>query len=72
VNVLWYQVVLNNSGGASVFNTWHQASVICNAGTCDLTPINVLPDGNYILWIGGWNSTGQTWNTGESISITAP
>ena len=70
-NVLWYQIYVDGPSG-NVMNSWHEASLVCDLSTCSVPSSSELANGNYGWWLGGWNSTAQTWTVEQTFTLTAP
>lgn len=75
INVEWYHVVIAGSGG-NVLDEWYQVgnTIDCFV-TCALTPDVTLTNGNYELWVQGWNEPygyGEWGSTAFTIDVPDP
>jgi hypothetical protein len=65
-----YQLWVGDPSG-KVYSAWYQASAICSAGSCSVTPALTLKGGSHTWWVQGWNTAGYgTWSAGMSFSTT--
>jgi hypothetical protein len=70
--VTWYYLWINGPTG-NVFKQWYDATAICSAGSCAVTPSITLSAGNFTWWVQTWNSTGYgPWSAGRTFNTTAP
>jgi hypothetical protein len=67
----FYYLTVRNAGGMYVDQTWYDASVVCSASTCSVTPATTLATGNNAWWVETWNSFGYgPWSAG--LTFTTP
>ena len=64
----WYYIYIQGPSGL-VHADWYRASVICNSGTCSVTPNLTLGGGTHTWWVQTWNPGGYgPWSTGMTFS----
>jgi hypothetical protein len=71
----WYYLWVNGPNG-NVINQWYQASSICSAGTCSVSPSKTLGGGLHTWWVRTWSPAGYgPWSAGMSFDtpvVTTP
>lgn len=68
----WYYLWVDGPSG-NVIKQWHQASDVCGASICSITPATILKGGAHIWWIRTWNNAGHgPWSESMSFSTTIP
>lgn len=68
----WYYLWVNGPSG-NVIKQWVQASAVCNATTCSVTPDTSLGAGAHTWWVRTWNQGGYgPWSDGLSLHVTLP
>jgi hypothetical protein len=68
----WYYLWVNRPSGDPI-KIWYEASAVCSAGTCSVTPDTALVSGAHTWWIQTWNSTGVgPWSNGMSFTAATP
>lgn len=55
----WYQLVIENSSGETVFSEWYRAAMRC-ATLCVVQPLAQLQPGNYVWYVTAYGPGGQT------------
>jgi len=68
---LWVSKVNGDGSLTTVHTKWYDASLVCNGGTCSITPAGItLTSGNYRWWIQTWNDGGYgPWSTRMDFSL---
>jgi uncharacterized protein YjiK len=68
---LWVSRVNEDGSLTTVHTKWYDASLVCSAGTCSVTPAGVtLTSGSYRWWIQTWNDAGYgPWSTRMDFSL---
>jgi secreted trypsin-like serine protease len=65
----WYYLWVNGPSG-NVVKTWYDASIVCGASTCSVTPAAALSSGAHIWWIQAWNEAGYSlWSSNSNFSL---
>lgn len=68
-----YQLYVQLSGGAVVFQRWAPASTLCGASTCSWTPGLSLGDGSYAFSVQGRNAAGYSaWAAFSPFTVGVP
>lgn len=65
----WYHLWVNGPSG-KVFSQWYEASAVCGASTCSITPAHELGGGNHTWWVQSWNKAGHgPWSAAKAFSL---
>lgn len=65
----WYYLWVEGPSGTMI-KQWYEASTICDAGACSVTPDINLSAGNYTFWVRGWNPAGYgPWSNGMNFNV---
>jgi hypothetical protein len=68
----WYYLWVEGPSG-NIIKQWYEASTICDAGVCSVTPNINLSAGNYTFWVQGWNPAGYgPWSNGVNFNVLLP
>jgi len=64
-----YYLWVDNAAG-NVIQQWYEASAVCGASTCSVTPATTLSGGAYTWWVQTWNSGGHgAWSIPMNFSV---
>jgi hypothetical protein len=64
----WYYLWVNGPSG-NVIKQWYEASIVCGASTCSVTPVTTLAGGAHTWWLQTWNSAGYgPWSNPANFS----
>ena len=67
-----YCLLVWDSAGNVVHNTWYHASEVTNGSNCSVTPATSLSNGDYDWWVRTWNSNGYgSWSEKMSFTVQA-
>jgi hypothetical protein len=67
-NATWYYLWVNGPSG-NVIKQWYEASAVCSASTCSVTPATSLSGGDHTWWIQTWNPVGYgPWSAGMNFT----
>jgi hypothetical protein len=68
----YYLYVSNAATSAIVHTQWYQASAVCGASDCSVTPSVTLPSAGYRWWIQTRNTVGTgPWSAGMNFTVSA-
>lgn len=68
----WYHLWVNGPSG-KVFSQWYEASAVCGASACSVTPAHELRRGNHTWWVQTWNKAGHgPWSAAKTFSLPSP
>jgi hypothetical protein len=69
-NATWYYLWVNGPS-ANVIKQWYEASAICGASTCSVTPATTLSTGSHTWWIQTWNTGGYgPWSSAKNFTVS--
>ena len=65
----WYYLWVDGPSG-NVIKTWYEATAICSAATCSVTPDTTLGSGAHKWWVRTWSSAGYgPWSAEGNFSL---
>jgi hypothetical protein len=57
-NTLYFNVYITNNAGVSQHNAWYARSSVCSGGSCSISPVLALANGQYQIRVKAWGSGG--------------
>ena len=71
-NAEQYCLLVWDSAGNVIHDTWYHASEVTNGSNCSVTPAASLSNGDYDWWVRTWNSNGYgAWSAKMSFTVQA-